>query len=125
MEGRSEIRAEVRNEIRAEVRNEARDGRVLYATTLLNALAEPHRQTVLRLLERHQLSQRELVLELGISQPLVSHHLKVLREAGLVESTICGRTRVYRLRAQTLSAIARRLTVMAERARVMAELPAC
>ena len=92
-----------------------------YPTAVLSALAEPHRQQVLALLERQELSQGDLVRALGISQPLVSHHLKVLREAELIETAVQGRRRIYRLRAQTLAVVGRRLTTMAERALTAAE----
>jgi ArsR family transcriptional regulator len=58
-------------------------------------LAEPRRQELVRLLEHEQLTQGQLVSRLGLSQPLLSHHLKVLREAGLVERTTCERVHVY------------------------------
>ena len=92
-----------------------------YPTAVLSALAEPHRQQVLHLLEQRELSQSDLVQALGISQPLVSHHLKVLREAELIETAVQGRRRMYRLRAQTLATVGRRLTSMAERAETAPE----
>lgn len=61
----------------------------------------------------------------GLSQPLLSHHLKALREAGLVERTVCQRLHVYRLRAATLTALAARLTLMADNARATASVPPC
>lgn len=94
-------------------------------TAVLHALAEPRRQDLVRLLERRQLTQRDLMEQLGLSQPLLSHHLKVLREAGLVETTICGRVRVYRLRADTLRTLSERLVGMAERAAKTAETKPC
>lgn len=92
---------------------------------LLHALAEPHRQRIVRLLERRQLAQRDLMTVLNISQPLVSHHIKVLREAGLVESTVCDRVTVYRLQADTLDALGGRLATMAQRARRTGATPPC
>ena len=100
---------------------DARDEPVSYPTAVLSALAEPHRQQVLHLLAGQELSQGDLVAALGISQPLVSHHLKVLREAELIETAVQGRRRMYRLRAQTLATVGRRLTSMAERARTAPE----
>lgn len=98
-----------------------REQPVAYPTAVLSALAEPHRQQVLQLLVREELSQGDLVRALGISQPLVSHHLKVLREAELIETAVQGRRRIYRLRVQTLAMVGRGLTTMAERARAAAE----
>ena len=82
----------------------------------LHALAEPHRATIVRLLVDKQLAVKQLVAATGMTQPLVSHHLKVLREAELVESTVCGGLTVYRMRADTLAVLAERLTGMADKA---------
>lgn len=92
---------------------------------LLAVLAEPRRQELVRLLEHDQLTQGQLVSRLGLSQPLLSHHLKVLREAGLVERTTCDRVHVYRLRAATLTALAERLTAMAGNARRTGSVAPC
>ena len=92
---------------------------------VLAALAEPRRAEIVRQLERRHRSQRGLGAELGISQPLVSHHLKVLREAGLIESTVCDRVTVYQLRATTLHALAERMGNMAERATETCKVKPC
>jgi ArsR family transcriptional regulator len=92
---------------------------------VLAVLAEPRRQELVRLLEHAQLTQGELGRRLALSQPLVSHHLKVLREAGLVEKTVCARVHVYRLRADSLHALAERLTVMADNARATGGVAPC
>ena len=92
---------------------------------VLAALAAPSRVGLVRLLEDRQLCVRDLVAATGMAQPLVSHHLKVLREAGLVESTVCSGRTVYRLRADTLGAMAGRLDDMARRAAVTAGTPPC
>jgi ArsR family transcriptional regulator len=92
---------------------------------VLQALAEPHRTQLVRLLVDRQLCVRDLVTETGMAQPLVSHHLRVLREAGLVESTVCSNLTVYRLRADTLTLLARRLADMALRAAVTSETKPC
>ena len=83
---------------------------------VLHALAEPHRAALVRLLVDEQLAVKQLVARTGMTQPLVSHHLRVLREAQLVESTVCGGLTVYRMRAATLALLAERLTGMAEKA---------
>jgi ArsR family transcriptional regulator len=69
-----------------------------------------------RLLLDRQLPVRDLVAETGMAQPLVSHHLRVLREAGLVDSTVRANLTVYRLRPEALAELATRLQRMAERA---------
>jgi len=89
---------------------------------VLAALAEPHRADLVRLLvSSGQLRVRDMVAATGMAQPLVSHHLKVLREAGLVESTAGPGLSVYRLRADTLRAMAVRLTALAEQAAATAD----
>lgn len=92
---------------------------------VLHALAEPHRADLVRLLVDRQLCVRDLVAATGMAQPLVSHHLKVLREAGLVDSTVCANLTVYRLRADTLTLLAERLAQMAERAAVTSRTSPC
>jgi DNA-binding transcriptional ArsR family regulator len=64
------------------------------------ALAEPHRRQILDLLRSGERSVNELVRRLKISQPGVSKHLGVLREAGLVYVRTEGRFRWYGLRPQ-------------------------
>lgn len=91
-------------------------GDAVDSTTVLTALAEPRRTELLRLLTGQQLCTRDLVTATGMSQPLVSHHLRVLRQSGLVESTVCANLRVYRVRADTLRTLSERLAVMAQRA---------
>jgi DNA-binding transcriptional ArsR family regulator len=66
-------------------------------------LAEPHRRHILDLLRDGERSVNELVLGLGLSQPGVSKHLRVLREAGLVRVRVDGQRRVYALRPQPLT----------------------
>jgi ArsR family transcriptional regulator len=92
---------------------------------VLGALAEPRRADIVRLLEQQYRSQRDLSDELGMSQPLVSHHLRVLRDAGLVTSTVCERVTVYILRPSTLSALAARLEKMAAHAAEIAKIKPC
>jgi DNA-binding transcriptional ArsR family regulator len=65
-------------------------------------VAEPNRRAILTLLLASERSVGELEAELRLSQPSVSKHLKVLREAGLVESRIEAQRRLYRLRPEPL-----------------------
>lgn len=67
-----------------------------------SAVAEPNRRAILSLLLGSELSVGELEHKLGLSQPSVSKHLKVLKDAGLVESRIEAQRRVYRLRPEPL-----------------------
>ena len=61
------------------------------------AIAEPSRRRILDHLRAGDSDVGGLVATLGLSQPLVSKHLKVLRDAGAVDVEIAGRRRVYRL----------------------------
>jgi ArsR family transcriptional regulator len=92
---------------------------------VLHALAEPRRAALVRLLVDSQLAVKQLVTQTGMTQPLVSHHLKVLREAGLVDSTVCANLTVYRLRADTLAVLAARLSTMAEKAALTGAIKPC
>ena len=69
------------------------------------ALAEPHRRRILDLLRDGERPAGELVERLALSQPGVSKHLKVLREAGLVAVRPDGRRRLYALRAEPLAEV--------------------
>ena len=60
-------------------------------------LAEPHRRRLLEVLREGERPVGELVEELGISQPAVSKHLRVLREAGLVDVRPDAQRRLYRV----------------------------
>jgi DNA-binding transcriptional ArsR family regulator len=86
------------------------------SSVVLHALAEPHRAEIVRLLLDRQLPVRDLVAVTGMAQPLVSHHLKVLRAAGLVDSAVRAHLTVYRLRPDVLAELAGRLQAMADRA---------
>ena len=68
-------------------------------------LAEPNRRRILDLLRARERPVTELVELLAASQPSVSKHLRVLREAGLVEARVDAQRRVYRLRPQPLREI--------------------
>ena len=66
-------------------------------TDVFAVLAEPTRRQILDRLRLSESSVGELVGALGASQPTVSKHLKVLREAGLVTSRVAAQQRIYRL----------------------------
>jgi DNA-binding transcriptional ArsR family regulator len=70
-----------------------------------NAVAEPHRRQILDVLVGGERPVNDLVAQLGLAQPLVSKHLRVLREVGLVDVRDEGRQRVYRLNAHPLKPI--------------------
>ncbi|WP_422927628.1 ArsR/SmtB family transcription factor [Singulisphaera sp. PoT] len=70
-----------------------------------NAVAEPRRRQILDLLALGERPVNDMVASLGLAQPLVSKHLKVLREVGLVNVRGAGQQRLYTLNAQSLKAI--------------------
>ena len=80
----------------------------------LAALAEPMRWCIVELLAAEELCVCHLVEHLDASQSLVSHHLRVLREAGLVDSERYRYWTYYRLRPAALSALAEHLGRLAE-----------
>jgi DNA-binding transcriptional ArsR family regulator len=76
-------------------------------TTTFEVVAEPARRQLLDLLLEGDQPVGELVRETGLSQPNTSRHLRVLRDAGLVESRAEGQRRLYRLRPAGLAEIER------------------
>ena len=69
----------------------------------LQVLAEPRRLAILDLLRDGERPVGELVDRLGVSQPAVSKHLRVLKDAGLVEARAEAQRRLYRLRPEPLA----------------------
>jgi DNA-binding transcriptional ArsR family regulator len=70
-----------------------------------NAVAEPRRRQILDLLAGGERPVNELVRLLGLAQPQVSKHLRVLREVGVVAVRTDGRQRLYRLNGRALKPI--------------------
>lgn len=70
--------------------------------TPFEALAEPNRRRILDVLREGERPAGDLISALGLSQPGVSKHLKLLREAGLVSVRADGQRRVYRLEPRGL-----------------------
>jgi DNA-binding transcriptional ArsR family regulator len=70
-----------------------------------NAVAEPRRRQILEVLASGERPVNDLVTLLGLAQPLVSRHLRVLREVGLVDVRDEGRRRMYRLNGHALKPI--------------------
>jgi DNA-binding transcriptional ArsR family regulator len=68
-------------------------------------LAEPSRRAILSLLVASERSVGAIERRLGMPQPAVSKHLRVLREAGFVESTVDAQRRLYRLRPEPLKEV--------------------
>ncbi|MEM8766767.1 MAG: metalloregulator ArsR/SmtB family transcription factor [Pseudomonadota bacterium] len=70
-----------------------------------NAVAEPSRRALLELLLEGEVPVGDLASKSGMSQPVVSKHLRTLRDAGLVSVRPEGQRRLYRLEAQPLKAL--------------------
>ena len=79
--------------------------RAVTTTDAFHAVAEPRRRQILDLLAEGERPVNDLVDLLGLAQPQVSKHLRVLREAGLVQVRDEGRQRLYRLDPEPLKAI--------------------
>ncbi len=77
-------------------------GYVRYVESSFAIVAEPNRRAILDLLLASERSVGEIERELRLSQPSVSKHLRVLREAGFVESRVEAQRRLYRLRPEPL-----------------------
>jgi DNA-binding transcriptional ArsR family regulator len=73
--------------------------------SVFEVIAEPNRRAILSLLGSSQQSVGEIERQLRMSQPTVSKHLRVLREAGFVESTVDAQRRLYRLNPGPLQEI--------------------
>jgi DNA-binding transcriptional ArsR family regulator len=71
--------------------------------TALQVLAEPRRVAILDLLRDGERPVGDLVGPLGLSQPAVSKHLRVLKDAGLVEARVDAQRRLYRIRPEPLA----------------------
>jgi DNA-binding transcriptional ArsR family regulator len=79
--------------------------RAATTTDAFNAVAEPRRRQILDVLAGGERPVNDLVEGLGLAQPLVSKHLRVLREVGLVDVREEGRQRIYRLNGRSLKPI--------------------
>ena len=73
--------------------------------TIFEVIADPTRRRILSLVREKERSAGELVERLALAQPSVSKHLKVLRDARLVEVRSDGARRFYRLRPEPLAAV--------------------
>lgn len=74
----------------------------MFVVSAYAALAEPHRRQILDLLRSGERPVTDLVAHLGLTQPGVSKHLKVLRDTGLVAVRTEGKQRIYALRPESL-----------------------
>ncbi|WP_431040566.1 ArsR/SmtB family transcription factor [Streptomyces sp. P1-3] len=90
-------------------------------TDLIRVLADPLRLQIVTLLARETLCTTHLVEETGAKQTNLSNHLRVLREAGVVETEPCGRFTYYKLRPDVIASLAGQFADLAETARATAE----
>ncbi|MBP2348014.1 ArsR family transcriptional regulator [Streptomyces cinnamonensis] len=87
----------------------------------MRVLADPLRLQIVALLARETLCTTHLVEETGAKQTNLSNHMRVLREAGVVETEPCGRYIYYRLRPEVIEALAGQFADLAQTARATAE----
>jgi DNA-binding transcriptional ArsR family regulator len=73
--------------------------------SVFEIIAEPNRRAILSLLISSEQSVGDIERQLGLAQPTVSKHLRVLREAGFVESTVDAQRRLYRLKPEPLQEV--------------------
>ncbi|MEV7568903.1 ArsR/SmtB family transcription factor [Streptomyces tanashiensis] len=88
---------------------------------LIRVLGDPLRLQIVTLLARETLCTTHLVEETGARQTNLSNHLRVLREAGVVETEPCGRFTYYRLKPDVIEALAGRFADLAAAARANAD----
>src|SRR5438477_11567419 len=75
-------------------------GHIKRVESVFEIIAEPNRRAILSLLVSSQQSVGEIERQLHMPQPMVSKHLRVLRQAGFVESTVDAQRRLYRLKPE-------------------------
>ncbi|MDL5205799.1 metalloregulator ArsR/SmtB family transcription factor [Streptomyces sp. ALI-76-A] len=88
---------------------------------VIRVLGDPLRLKIVTLLARETLCTTHLVEETGAKQTNLSNHMKVLREAGLVDTEPCGRYTYYKLRPEVLAGLSERFVALAAAARTAAE----
>ncbi|MFI6124180.1 ArsR/SmtB family transcription factor [Streptomyces sp. NPDC051064] len=88
---------------------------------LIRVLGDPLRLRIVTLLARETLCTTHLVEETGAKQTNLSNHMKVLREAGVVETEPCGRFTYYKLRPEILARLSDQFAALAESARTASE----
>jgi len=80
----------------------------------LKALADENRLRIVTLLSRGSLCVCEIEKDLKLSQNLVSHHLSVLKEVGIVEDCRCGKNKYYSLNKETMNLLTKKLIKLGE-----------
>lgn len=87
---------------------------------MIRVLGDPLRLKIVTLLARETLCTTHLVEETGAKQTNLSNHMKVLREAGIVETEPCGRYTYYKLRPEVLARLSEQFARLAASARAAA-----
>lgn len=87
---------------------------------VIRVLGDPLRLKIVSLLARETLCTTHLMEETGAKQTNLSNHMKVLREAGVVETEPCGRFTYYKLRPEVLESLAGQFAELAASARTAA-----
>lgn len=90
-------------------------------TDLMRVLSDPLRLQIVTLLARETLCTTHLIEETSAKQTNLSNHLRVLREAGVVETEPCGRYTYYKLRPDVIAQLAGQFADLAESARTAAD----
>ncbi|WP_329127099.1 ArsR/SmtB family transcription factor [Streptomyces sp. NBC_01465] len=90
-------------------------------TDLMRVLADPLRLQIVTLLAHETLCTTHLVAETGAKQTNLSNHMKVLREAGVVDTEPCGRFIYYTLKPEVIDALAGSFAALAAAARQTVE----
>ena len=88
---------------------------------VIRVLGDPLRLKIVTLLARETLCTTHLVEETGAKQTNLSNHMKVLREAGIVETEPCGRSPYYKLKPEALAGLSEQFAELAASARTAAE----
>ncbi|MEU0445612.1 ArsR/SmtB family transcription factor [Streptomyces tendae] len=88
---------------------------------VIRVLGDPLRLKIVTLLARETLCTTHLAEETGAKQTNLSNHMKVLREAGIVETEPCGRYTYYKLKPEVLARLSERFAQLAASARTAAE----
>ena len=78
---------------------------IKHMESVFEVIAEPNRRAILSLLASSERSVGEIERQLRVTQPTVSKHLRMLREAGFVESTVDAQRRLYRLKPEPLQEV--------------------
>lgn len=80
-----------------------------------NALADPTRRRILKMLRKRDMNAGEIADEFEMTKPSISHHLTVLKQAGLVESEKSGQNQIYSINTSVLEDVMSLLASLTER----------